>query len=104
MIIVYITICDVHKMDTLTDLYKPDLHKFRQSHRHWYNILLGKDDTSVELAQAINAAEVSSRLEEEHFVAIRLESGSEAYRFFAQICILLYNIIIIFLLLILFIF
>lgn len=45
----------------------------------------GKDDTSVQFAQAINAAEVSSRLEEEHFVAIRLESGSEAYRFFAQI-------------------
>ncbi|XP_071557698.1 UBX domain-containing protein 4 isoform X3 [Temnothorax nylanderi] len=45
----------------------------------------GKDDTSVQLAQAIDATEVSSRLEGEHFVAIRLESGSEAYRFFAQI-------------------
>lgn len=56
------------------------------------NVILGKDDTSVQLAQAINATEVSSRLEEEHFVAIRLESGSAAYRFFAQICILLYNV------------
>ncbi|XP_018407030.1 PREDICTED: UBX domain-containing protein 4 isoform X2 [Cyphomyrmex costatus] len=45
----------------------------------------GKDDTSVQLAQAIDATEVSSRLEREHFIAIRLESGSEAYRFFAQI-------------------
>ncbi|KMQ88113.1 ubx domain-containing protein 2 [Lasius niger] len=45
----------------------------------------GKDDTSAQLAQTINAVEVSSLLEEEHFVAIRLESGSEAYRFFAQI-------------------
>ncbi|EGI60045.1 UBX domain-containing protein 4 [Acromyrmex echinatior] len=45
----------------------------------------GKDDTSVQLAQAIDATEVSSRLEGEHFIAIRLESGSEAYRFFAQI-------------------
>ncbi|EFN63618.1 UBX domain-containing protein 2 [Camponotus floridanus] len=45
----------------------------------------GKDDTSTQLAQTINATEVSSRLEQEHFVAIRLESGSEAYRFFAQI-------------------
>ncbi|XP_071635443.1 UBX domain-containing protein 4 isoform X1 [Temnothorax longispinosus] len=45
----------------------------------------GKDDTSVQLAQAIDATEISSRLEGEHFVAIRLESGSEAYRFFAQI-------------------
>lgn len=45
----------------------------------------GKDDRSAELAQTIDAAEVSSRLEEDHFVAIRLESGSEGYRFFAQI-------------------
>ncbi|XP_011872110.1 PREDICTED: UBX domain-containing protein 4 isoform X2 [Vollenhovia emeryi] len=45
----------------------------------------GKDDASVQLARAIDAPEVSSRLEGEHFVAIRLESGSEAYRFFAQI-------------------
>ncbi|KOC65589.1 UBX domain-containing protein 4 [Habropoda laboriosa] len=45
----------------------------------------GKDDTSVEVAEAINATEVSSRLEQEDFVAIRLESGSETYRFFVQI-------------------
>ncbi|XP_011630738.1 UBX domain-containing protein 4 isoform X2 [Pogonomyrmex barbatus] len=45
----------------------------------------GKDDTSIQLAQAIDTTEVSSRLEGEHFVSIRLESGSEAYRFFAQI-------------------
>ncbi|KYN16968.1 UBX domain-containing protein 4 [Trachymyrmex cornetzi] len=34
----------------------------------------GKDDTSVQLAQAIDATEVSSRLEGEHFIAIRLEN------------------------------
>ncbi|XP_032682425.1 UBX domain-containing protein 4 [Odontomachus brunneus] len=45
----------------------------------------GKDDTSAQLAQLINAPEVSSRLEEEHFVAIRVESESEAYGFFVQI-------------------
>ncbi|XP_054007262.1 UBX domain-containing protein 4 [Hylaeus anthracinus] len=45
----------------------------------------GKDDTSAEFAQAINNTEVSYRLEHENFVAIRLESGSETYRFFAQI-------------------
>ncbi|XP_014480252.1 PREDICTED: UBX domain-containing protein 4 [Dinoponera quadriceps] len=45
----------------------------------------GKDDTSAQLAQIINAPEVSSRLEEEHFVAIRVESESEAYGFFVQI-------------------
>lgn len=75
-------------MDTLT--HQPYLYKFKLR-RSRYNVLLGKDDASVQLAQAIDAAEVSSRLEEEHFVAIRLESGSEAYRFFAQICIFLYN-------------
>lgn len=55
------------------------------------NLFIGKDDTSAEVAEAINASEVSCRLEQEDFVAIRLESGSETYRFFAQICILLYN-------------
>lgn len=45
----------------------------------------GKDDSSVQFAQAINVNEVSTRLEREDFVAIRLESGSEPYRFFAQI-------------------
>ncbi|XP_033319302.1 UBX domain-containing protein 4 isoform X1 [Bombus bifarius] len=45
----------------------------------------GKDDTSAQVAEAINATEVSCRLEQEDFVAIRLESGSETYRFFAQI-------------------
>lgn len=45
----------------------------------------GKDDVSTQLAEAINVTEVSTRLEHEDFVAIRLESGSEPYRFFAQI-------------------
>lgn len=45
----------------------------------------GKDDTSTQVAQAINATEVSHRLEQEDFVAIRLESGSQSYVFFAQI-------------------
>ncbi|XP_066595721.1 UBX domain-containing protein 4 isoform X2 [Prorops nasuta] len=45
----------------------------------------GKDDSSVQVAETINSTEVSSKLEQEHFVAIKLESGSESYRFFAQI-------------------
>ncbi|CAK9812800.1 UBX domain-containing protein 4 [Anthophora plagiata] len=45
----------------------------------------GKDDTSVKVAEAINATEVSCRLERDDFVAIRLETGSETYRLFAQI-------------------
>lgn len=51
-------------------------------------IFIGKDDTSTQFAQAINVTEVSTQLEHEDFVAIKLESGSEPYRFFAQICIL----------------
>lgn len=50
----------------------------------------GKDETSTEFAAAVNNSEVSSRLEQDDFVAIRLESDSEAYTFFAQICILLF--------------
>ncbi|XP_017888566.1 UBX domain-containing protein 4 [Ceratina calcarata] len=45
----------------------------------------GKDDASVQFAEAINAMEVSNRLEQDDFVAIRLESGSETYGFFTQI-------------------
>ncbi|XP_076625131.1 UBX domain-containing protein 4 [Colletes latitarsis] len=45
----------------------------------------GKDDTSAEVAATINTTEVSSRLEQENFVAIRLEYRSETYMFFAQI-------------------
>ncbi|KZC07166.1 PREDICTED: UBX domain-containing protein 4 [Dufourea novaeangliae] len=45
----------------------------------------GKDDTSAQVAESINTTEVSCRLEQDDVVAIRLESGSENYRFFAQI-------------------
>lgn len=48
----------------------------------------GKDDTSTQLSQIIESREISSRLEQDHFVAIKIESGTETYRFFAQICIL----------------
>ncbi|KAG7188745.1 hypothetical protein KM043_008365 [Ampulex compressa] len=45
----------------------------------------GSDESSSQVARAINDTEVSNRLERDDFVAIRLESGSESYRFFAQI-------------------
>lgn len=45
----------------------------------------GKDDASAEFTRAINSIEVSSRLEQDDFVAIHLEGGSETYTFFAQI-------------------
>ncbi|XP_012276118.1 UBX domain-containing protein 4 [Orussus abietinus] len=45
----------------------------------------GKQDASVQFAAAIDAEEVSSRLGTENFVAIKLESTSDAYRFFSQI-------------------
>ncbi|XP_043257213.1 UBX domain-containing protein 4 [Colletes gigas] len=45
----------------------------------------GKDDKSADFAATINTTEVSSRLEQEDFVAIRIEYRSETYIFFAKI-------------------
>lgn len=45
----------------------------------------GKDDASLEIAKVIDSREISSRLERDDFVAVKLEGGSEAYGFFAQI-------------------
>ncbi|XP_012252086.2 UBX domain-containing protein 4 isoform X2 [Athalia rosae] len=45
----------------------------------------GKDDASVEIAKVVDSGEISSRLERDEFVAIKLEGGSESYGFFAQI-------------------
>lgn len=45
----------------------------------------GKDDASVTVSEVIESSEISSRLEQEDFVTVRIESGSENYRFFAQI-------------------
>lgn len=45
----------------------------------------GTNDASKNTTSAIESAEVSSKLESEDFVAIRLESGSESYRQFVQI-------------------
>ncbi|PNF22902.1 UBX domain-containing protein 4 [Cryptotermes secundus] len=45
----------------------------------------GKDDLSKSIAATIDNTAVSSKLESEDFVVIRLDSGSEAYRQFAQI-------------------
>lgn len=55
-------------------------------------IFLGKCETSKEVARTIHSPEVSSRLETDKFIAIKLQSDSEYYTFFAQICKL--NIII----------
>jgi hypothetical protein len=48
----------------------------------------GKDDASRNTASAVDDVAVSSTLESEDFVAIKIDSGSEAYTQFAQICIL----------------
>jgi hypothetical protein len=48
----------------------------------------GKNDASKNAASVMDSVEVSSKLESEDFVAIKLDSGSEGYRQFAQICIL----------------
>lgn len=49
-------------------------------------LFTGKDDVSQEVSRSLHSSEVSSKLESEKFVAIKLESESENYRFFAQIC------------------
>lgn len=48
----------------------------------------GKDGASVNAAAAVDNVAVSSKLESDNFVVIKLDSGSEAYRQFVQICIL----------------
>jgi hypothetical protein len=48
----------------------------------------GKDDASINAAAAVDNVAVSSKLELDEFVVIKLESGSEVYRQFVQICIL----------------
>jgi len=48
----------------------------------------GKDDASISAAAAVDNVAVSSKLESDEFVAIKLDSGSEAHRQFVQICIL----------------
>ncbi|XP_057328943.1 UBX domain-containing protein 4 isoform X2 [Microplitis mediator] len=47
--------------------------------------IAGNDEVSNETSRVIDSPEVTSSLEREDFVAIKLESGSESYRFFAQI-------------------
>jgi hypothetical protein len=48
----------------------------------------GKDGASINAAATVDNVAVSSKLESDDFVAIKLDSGSEAYRQFVQICIL----------------
>jgi hypothetical protein len=62
----------------------------------WINILFlflfeGEDDSSKSIAATVDNTAVSSKLESEDFVVIRINSGSEAYRQFAQICILFHE-------------
>jgi hypothetical protein len=48
----------------------------------------GTNDLSRSIAATIDNTAISSKLESEDFVVIRLNSGSEGYRQFVQICIL----------------
>ncbi|KAK0083349.1 hypothetical protein PV326_006757 [Microctonus aethiopoides] len=45
----------------------------------------GKDEVSMEVAKVIDTPEISACLKTQDFVAIKLESGTEDYNFFAQI-------------------
>lgn len=46
----------------------------------------GTDDLSVKLGSLVDSDLIRKHLESENFVAIRIDSGSEAYMQFAQIC------------------
>jgi hypothetical protein len=48
----------------------------------------GKDGASINAAATMDNVAVSSKLESDEFVVIKLDSGSEAYKQFVQICIL----------------
>ncbi|XP_051158416.1 UBX domain-containing protein 4 isoform X2 [Leptopilina boulardi] len=61
------------------------VHASKQKKAIFVAFIEGKDDTSTQLSQIIESREISSRLEQDHFVAIKIESGTETYRFFAQI-------------------
>ncbi|KAJ8686574.1 hypothetical protein QAD02_022368 [Eretmocerus hayati] len=45
----------------------------------------GKDDASQKVAETMDSTEVSSRLETEKFIAVKLQSDTENYTYFAQI-------------------
>ncbi|XP_014606993.1 PREDICTED: UBX domain-containing protein 4 isoform X2 [Polistes canadensis] len=61
------------------------VHKSKTTKAIFVVFVEGKDDASAQFMQALNVAEVSKYFENEDFVAVKLESGSEQYRFFAQI-------------------
>lgn len=61
------------------------VHKSKSTKAIFVVFVEGKDEASAQFMQALNVTEVSKYFETEDFVAIKLESGSEQYRFFAQI-------------------
>ncbi|XP_015177059.1 PREDICTED: UBX domain-containing protein 4 isoform X2 [Polistes dominula] len=61
------------------------VHKSKTTKAIFVVFVEGKDDASAQFLQVLNATEVSKCFDNENFVAVRLESGSEQYRFFAQI-------------------
>lgn len=54
--------------------------------RFWRFLLAGNDEMSAKLRRFIDEEKIRSKLESEHFVAIKIDSGSESYMQFAQIC------------------
>lgn len=52
----------------------------------------GKDDKSVQAARALEEETISSRMDRDDFVSVRVEADTEAFVFFQQICILFRNL------------
>lgn len=59
--------------------------------RFWRFLLAGNDEMSAKLRRFIDEEKIRSKLESEHFVAIKIDSGSESYMQFAQICKLCFS-------------
>lgn len=49
---------------------------------------IGSDDKSKSISKMLNEPDISSRLCQETFVCIKLESNTDSYKQFAEICIL----------------
>lgn len=45
----------------------------------------GQNEASLEVAKVIDSSEISTRLEQDDFVSVKLDSDSESYNFFSQI-------------------
>lgn len=56
------------------------------SQKHRKKFFVGKDENSKQMTELINNESITTKLESQAFVAIRLDSDKEEYIMFAKIC------------------